>query len=372
MRFRLWATRYSVAFSLCLNLGVILFSDGQVGGKELIFSKTRGAVAFVGTLCLLAMPITPNAGGSSAIAATPHASTVSFLSNSFVGGKAIETANSSGNAIGATDFELSLEAMLQLKAGGRTFIQQLPAIRHLLSTRTQAFGTLSRGYLFNQDLSKSLKLSATGKFLFVSEAINVPNNSIRFEAFRKLATEINSKTGEIMAARRNAIDYSWVSMGLNSFQEFTLANRVVQHLLLLQNADGGFSEVDGGASSAHATGLALQAINFRQTFGTAVEDKKRVDAERKAVSYLLRTDIDESHWSAEGQPSVVATANAVMGLKSYGAFATTISRSTNWLKKQVHPKGGVIDISASPEPSISTTALSFAGMLGKSYLELLP
>lgn len=361
-----------MAFSLCPSLVVILFSDGLLGGKELIFSKTRGAVAFVGTLCLLVTGIIPNTGGSSAFAATPHANTVSFLSNSFIGGKAIETAINSSSPVGATDFEMSLEAMLQLKAGGRTFIQQLPAIRHLLSTRTQAFGTLSRGYLFTQDLSKSLKLSAAGKFLFVSEAINVSNNSIRFEAFRKLAPEINSKTGEISAAKLNAIDYSWVSMGLNSFQEFTLANRVVQHLLLLQNADGGFSEVNGGASSAHATGLALQAINFRQTFGTAVEDKKRVDAERKAVSYLLRTDIDESHWSAEGQPSVVATANAVMGLKAYGASSTTISRSTDWLKKQVHPKGGLINIPASPDPSISVTALSFAGMLGKSYLELLP
>ena len=60
-----------------------------------------------------------------------------------------------GPVAGTPDFSLTLEAMMQLKAGGRELIKQLPAVRHMLSTRTQPFGTLSRGYLFNQDEAKS-------------------------------------------------------------------------------------------------------------------------------------------------------------------------------------------------------------------------
>ncbi|CAB4636773.1 unannotated protein [freshwater metagenome] len=306
-------------------------------------------------------------GSQPAQAAVAHPSTVSFLAKSMVEGKVLD-----GPVAGTPDFSLTLEAMMQLKAGGRELVRQLPAVRHMLSTRTQPFGTLSRGYLFNQDEAKSLKPGLAGKFLFTSEVLDVPNNAIRFEAFRRLAASINSRTGEISGATAGSVDYAWVAMGLNSYQEFTLANRVVQFMLTLQNTDGGFGETDPLVSTPTATGLALQAINYRQTFGNDQEDAARSAAEKKSVSFLLATDLEENHWGFLGEPSVTATAYAVMGLKAFGARKTTLARYTNWLKAQLSPKGGFVTSASNGEGDKFATAQSYVPLIGKSYLDLLP
>ncbi len=300
----------------------------------------------------------------SAYAADNYSSTVSFLAKSFVNRKALE-----GATAGTMEYGFTLDAMLQLKAGGKSLAQQLPAVNFMLGTRSQPLGSASNGYLFNKDATLSLNVGRAGKFLFTSEAINVPNNSIRFDVFKKLAARINSRTGEISGVASGAIDYAWVALGLNSYEEHTLANKVIQKMLTLQNTDGGFGEVDALVSTPDATGLALQAINLRQDFGTDAQDKKRAKAEKKAVAYLVSTSVKKNHWDAYGEASVNSTAYAAMGLKAAGK---KISAYSAWLKLQLAPKGGFLTSWSNGAGDKFATAQAIVPLLGKSYLDLLP
>jgi hypothetical protein len=299
-----------------------------------------------------------------ASAAENYSSTVSFLSKSFLNGKALE-----GSPAGTMEYGFTLDAMLQLKAGGKSLVQQLPAINYMLGTRSQPLGNASNGYLFNKDDTLSLNVGRVGKFLFASEALEVPNNSIRFDVFKKLAARINGQTGEISNVASGAIDYAWVALGLNAYEEHTLANKVVHKMLTLQNTDGGFGEVDPLASTPDSTGLALQAINLRQDFGTDAQDKKRALAEKKAIAYLVSTSVDKNHWNAYGEASVNSTAYAAMGLKAAGKKITLYS---DWLKLQLAPKGGFLTSWSNGVGDKFATAQALVPLLGKSYLDLLP
>lgn len=301
---------------------------------------------------------------TSATAAENYSTTVNFLAKSFLNGKGLE-----GSTAGTVEYGFTLDAMMQLKAGGRSLVQQLPAVNFMLATRSQPLGNASNGYLYNKDATLSLNVGRAGKFLFTSEVVHVPNNSIRYDVFKKLAARINSQTGEISGVTSGAIDYAWVALGLNSYQEHTLANKVVQRMLKLQNTDGGFGEVDPAVSTPDSTGLALQAINLRQDFGTDAQDKKRADAEKKAVAYLLATAVDKNHWNAYGEASVNSTAYAAMGLKAAGKKITTYS---TWLKSQLAPKGGFLTSWSAGVGDKFATAQAIAPLLGKSYLDLLP
>lgn len=305
-----------------------------------------------------------NLGMGGATAAENYSSTVSFLAKSFLNGKALE-----GSPAGTMEYGFTLDAMLQLKAGGKSLAQQLPAVNYMLGTRSQPLGNASNGYLFNKDSTLSLNVGRAGKFLFTSEAIDVPNNSIRFDVFKKLAARINSRTGEISGVASGAIDYAWVALGLNSYEEHTLANKVIQKMLTLQNTDGGFGEVDPLVSTPDATGLALQAINLRQDFGTDAQDKKRADAEKKAVAYLISTSVEKNHWDAYGEASVNSTAYAAMGLRAAGK---KISAYSAWLKLQLAPKGGFLTSWSNGAGDKFATAQAIVPLLGKSYLDLLP
>ncbi|MEY4493935.1 MAG: hypothetical protein RL570_50 [Actinomycetota bacterium] len=300
----------------------------------------------------------------SATAAENYSTTVNFLAKSFLNGKGLE-----GSTPGTVEYGFTLDAMMQLKAGGRTLVQQLPAVNYMLATRSQPLGTASNGYLYNKDATLSLNVGRAGKFLFTSEVVHVPNNSIRYDVFKKLAARINSQTGEISGVTSGAIDYAWVALGLNSYQEHTLANKVVQRMLTLQNTDGGFGEVDPKVSTPDSTGLALQAINLRQDFGTDAQDKKRAEAEKKAVAYLIATAVDKNHWNAYGEASVNSTAYAAMGLKAAGKKIATYSI---WLKSQLAPKGGFLTSWSAGVGDKFATAQAIAPLLGKSYLDLLP
>lgn len=325
-------------------------------------SGLRKIAAIFSITCLVGLTT-----GTPASAANPYASTVSFLSNAMVKGKALD-----GYPTGTPEYGFTLEAMLQLKAGGKTFVQQLPAITYMLSTKTQPLGSSSKGYLFNRDTAKTLKVGRAGKFLFTSEAINVPNNAIRYEVFKKLSARINSKTGEISGTEAGVIDYAWVALGLNSYQEYTLANRVVQKMLTLQNTDGGFGEADLLTSTPDATGLALQAINYRETFGSDSEDNKRLASEKKAAAYLLATDVEDSYWSAYGGPSVNSTAYALMGLKAAGKKSSTLAKHVGWLKSKLAPTGGFITDWSNGSGDVFATSQAYVPLIGKSYLDLLP
>lgn len=325
-------------------------------------SGLRKIAAIFSITSLLSLAI-----GAPASAANPYGSTVTFLSNAMVKGKALD-----GYPAGTPEYGFTLEAMMQLKAGGKTFVQQLPAITYMLSTKTQPLGSSSKGYLFNKDTTKSLKVGRAGKFLFTSEAINVPNNAIRFEVFKKLSARINNKTGEISGTEAGVIDYAWVALGLNSYQEYTLANRVVQKMLTLQNADGGFGEADLVTSTPDATGLALQAINYRETFGSDSEDNKRLASEKKATAYLLATDVEDSYWSAYGGPSVNSTAYALMGLKAAGKKSSSLAKHVAWLKSKLASTGGFITDWSNGSGDVFATSQAYVPLIGKSYLDLLP
>jgi hypothetical protein len=326
--------------------------------SQLSVSLRKTAAVLCSAILLATASLTP------AKAAENYSTTVSFLAKSFVGGKAIE-----GATAGSMEFGFTLDAMMQLKAGGRTLVQQLPAVNFMLATRSQPLGTSSSGYLFNKDAELSLNVGRAGKFLFTSEVIHVPNNSIRFDVFKRLAARINSKTGEISGVTAGVIDYAWVALGLNSYQEYTLANKVIQKMLTLQNADGGFGEADPAVSTPDSTGLALQAINFRQDFGTDAQDRKRAESEKKAIAYLISTSIDKKYWNAYGEPSVNSTAYAAMGLKAAGRKITAYSA---WLKTQLAPKGGFLTSWSEGKGDKFATAQAIAPLLGKSYLDLLP
>jgi hypothetical protein len=166
-----------------------------------------------------------------------------------------------------------------------------------------------------------------------------------------------------------AIDYAWVALGLNSYEEYTLANKVIQKMLTMQNADGGFGEVDPLISTADATGLALQAINLRQDFGTDAQDKKRAAAEKKAVAYLLATDVDGNHWFGYGEASVNSTAYAAMGLKAAGR---KITKYSTWLGTKLALKGGFTTSWSKGLGDKFATAQAYVPLVGKSYLDLLP
>lgn len=300
----------------------------------------------------------------SAQADETYPSTVNFLAKSFASGKALE-----GATAGTYEYGFTLDAMMQLKAGGKSLVQQLPAVNFMLATRPQPVGTASSGYLFYKDAQKTINVGRAGKFLFTSQVINVPNNAIRYDIFKKLAARINSSTGEITGVASGAIDYAWVALGLNSYEEFTLANKVVQKMLTMQNVDGGFGEVDQLVSTADATGLALQAINLRQDFGTDAQDKKRADAEKRAVAYLRATAVDGNHWFGYGEASVNSTAYAAMGLKAAGKKITKYSA---WLKTKIAPKGGFVTSWSKGQGDKFATAQAYVPLVGKSYLDLLP
>ena len=320
---------------------------------------------FLKAVAITALTVTLSAGAASAAPAKDnYASTVSFLAKSFLNGKALE-----GSPAGTYEYGFTLDAMLQLKAGGKTLVQQLPAVNFMLGTRSQPLGNATNGYLFNKDATFSLNVGRAGKFLFTSEALDVPNNSIRYDIFKKLAARINSRTGEISGVASGAIDYAWVALGLNSYEEHTLANKVIQKMLTLQNTDGGFGEVEPLTSTPDATGLALQAINLRQDFGTDTQDKKRADAEKKAVTYLTSTAVEKNHWDAYGEASVNSTAYAAMGLKATGK---KIAAYSAWLKMQLAPKGGFLTSWSNGAGDKFATAQSIAPLVGKSYLDLLP
>jgi hypothetical protein len=340
-----------------------LFSARKAHMFKLLAARERWQKFLLGATAAIST-FTVSAAILPAAAADNYSSTVSFLSKSFLNGKALE-----GTSAGTFEYGFTLDAMMQLKAGGKTLAQQLPAVNFMLGTRSQPLGTASNGYLFNKDADLTLNVGRAGKFLFTSEVVNVPNNSIRNDVFKKLSARINSQTGEISGTASGAIDYAWVALGLNSYQEFTLANKVVQKMLTLQNTDGGFGEVDPLISTPDSTGLALQAINLKQDFGADAQDKKRSDAEKKAIAYLVSTSVEKNHWDAYGEASINSTAYAAMGLKAAGK---KIAAYSLWLKSQLAPKGGFMTSWSDGAGDKFATAQAITPLLGKSYLDLLP
>ena len=315
--------------------------------------RKLAAITAITTLAL-SVPLAAQA------AETKYPQTVSFLASAFgADGKKVDL-------YGKTEWGVTLESMIQLKAGGRTITKQLPAIKNVLSSSLNAIGNKAApGFLTNAD--GTLKVGRAGLFLFASEALDVPNNTVRSMVFKKLKALIDSTTGEITTVASGSIDYAWASLGLNTYDEKSLANKVVLQLIKQQHADGGFGS-GGAESSADATGLALQAISLYKTFGSNAQDALRVTATKKAVAHLRATDVANNHWDAYGEASINSTAYAAMGLKAAGG---KIGAYSEWLKSQLAPTGGFLTSWSAGLGDVYSTAQGYVPLIGLNYLDLI-
>lgn len=327
--------------------------------RKVSMYETKSGLRALAAITLLAISATFSAAGP-ATAADEYSSSVTFLSKAF---------GSSKQTVVLYDAQqdgVTLEAMLQLAAAGKTIEKQLPAVKYMLLDPAQPLGTKSSGYLFNPD--KSIKVGLAGKFLFTSEALGVANNSVRYKLFKKLNAKINADTGEIASVTSGAIDYAWVAMGLHSYQEYTLTNKVISKLIKLQNADGGFSSWDPTVSDIDATGLVLQALNLSPVRAASKAVSNRAAAEKAGIAFLKKHDsTDGSNWAADGSPSVNSTAYAAMGLKAAGK---NIDKYVAWLKTQLVTKGGFKSAYSEGAADVFATSQALSLLYGKTYLDI--
>ncbi|WP_296629886.1 hypothetical protein [Rhodoluna sp.] len=315
--------------------------------------RKLAAITAITTLAL-SIPLAAQA------AETKFPETVTFLAGAFgTDGKKVDL-------YGKTEWGVTLESMIQLKAGGRSLTKQLPAVQNVLASSLNAIGNKAApGFLTNAD--GTLKVGRAGLFLFASEALDVPNNAVRAMVFKKLKAVTNATTGEITGVAAGSIDYAWASLGLNSYDEKSLANKVVLQMLKQQHADGGFGS-GGTDSSADATGLALQAISLYKTFGSKDQDALRLAATKTAVAYLRSTDVANNHWDAYGEASINSTAYAAMGLKAAGAKITAYSA---WLQSKLAPTGGFKTSWSAGLGDVYSTSQGYVPLIGLSYLDLI-
>ena len=306
---------------------------------------------------------------SAAVAADAYPAATNFLSSKFVAGKYID-----GFSAGKADYGFTLEAMLQLRAAGKTVAQQRIAINHVLNDLTVSVNR-GGGYLF--DASKKFKPGLAGKFLFTGAALRVANGPTKNAVLALLRKAINTD-GTISGSDGNTYDYAWVMLGLKAQQtskDTALANRVALKLSSMARPDGGFGfdrNADTATSSADSTGIALQALVAGKADGSATERAAKLKAIRLASSYLTKTDIGDDHWDAFGDIDVNGTAYAAMGLKAAGISKLQIDKYSGWLKARLAVDGkGFVTPWSNGLGDTFATAQSYVPLVGLSYLDLL-
>ena len=294
-------------------------------------------------------------------ASSEYASTVKFLADKFVSGKALD-----GFTPGAPDYGFTLEAMLQRKAGGQKLTDQITAVKATLADTTVLAKSIVTKYAYGTD--KLIKPGLAGKFLFTSAAIGVPNAPLRNAVVSDLK---KAMTTEGAIASGNSFDYAWVILGLATNHQEKLANLAALKLTKLERPDGGFGLDQTGdtlASSADATGIAMQALALAKKSGS----KSQAAAEQKvlvaAAKYLRTTQVSADHWESFGDVDVNGTAYAAMGLKAAGASVTSIQA---WLKSRVASTGGLTTPWSNGQGDVFATAQGVTALLGLSYLNLI-
>lgn len=306
---------------------------------------------------------------SAAIAADAYPATTEFLSSKFVAGKAID-----GFSAGKADYGFTLEAMLQLRAAGKTVAQQRVAINHVLNDLTVSVNR-GGGYLF--DAAKKFKPGLAGKFLFTGAALRVANGPTKNNVLALLRKAITAD-GSVTGSDGNTYDYAWVILGLkaqNNAKDNALANRVALKLSTMARPDGGFGfdrNADTSTSSADSTGIALQALVSSKFDGSAAERATKLRAIRLASSYLSKSDIEDNHWVAFGDIDVNGTAYAAMGLKAAGVNKAQIGKYSTWLKSKLSADGkGFVTPWSGGNGDVFATAQAYVPLIGLSYLDLL-
>jgi hypothetical protein len=322
-------------------------------------TELRAIAAALLTALVVATPL-----NAAQAAPETYPSTIKFLSEKFVNGKALD-----GFTPGIPDFGFTLEAMLQLKAGGKKLTDQLTAVKAVLADTTVPSKSIINTYVYGTD--KKIRPGLAGKFLFTSAALGVPNAPLRNAVVADLKKVISSN-GTITSSFGNSFDYSWVVLGLATNNQSKLANTVATQLTKLERPDGGFGMDQTGdtlASSADATGIALQALSLAKKSAT----KSQLAVEQKAIvtgaAYLRTTQKSGDHWDAWGDVDVNGTAYAAMGLKAAGANITAVQ---TWLKSRVAPTGGLLTSWSNGSGDVFATAQGYVPLLGLSYLNLIP
>lgn len=322
-------------------------------------TELRAVAAALLTAIFIATPL----HGARAATET-YPSTIKFLSDKFVNGRALD-----GFTAGTPDYGFTLEAMLQRKAAGQKLTDQLTAVKFTLADSTVLSKSIVATYAYNAE--KQIKPGLAGKFLFTSAALGVPNAPLRNAVVADLKRSI-STNGTIAAANGNSFDYSWAILGLASNGQTKLANAVAVKFASLIRPDGGFGMDQTGdtlASSADATGIALQAFALAKRSGTKGQQATELRAILAGSAYLRTTQKSGDHWESWGDIDVNGTAYAAMGLKAAGA---NISAIQNWLKSRVSVTGGLVTPWSNGSGDVFATAQGYVSLIGLSYLNLLP
>jgi hypothetical protein len=324
-------------------------------------SKTELRVIAVALLAAIAIasPIQPAEAANET-----YPSTIKFLSDKFVDGKALD-----GFTPGKPDYGFTLEAMLQRKAAGQKITDQFIAIKATLADSTVLAKSVVNSYIYTPD--KKLKPGLAGKFLFTSAVLALPNAPLRNSVIAELK-KIIAPNGSLSGVFGNTFDYAWTALGLAANGQPKLANSVAVAMVSLQRPDGGFGTDQTGdtmTSASDATGIALQAFALSRKSAT----KSQIAIEQKALlaaaAYLRTTQVAGNHWESWGDTDVNGTAYAAMGLKAAGA---NISAIQDWLKSQLAPSGGLKTPWSNGLGDVFATAQGYAPLVGLSYLNLLP
>ena len=322
-------------------------------------TELRVIAAALSAALIIATPLQ-----SAQAAAETYPSTIKFLSDKFVGGKALD-----GFTPGIADYGFTLEAMLQRKAGGQKLTDQLVAVKANLADSTVLAKSVISNYAYNPQ--KQIKPGMAGKFLFTSAALGVPNAPLRNAVVADLKQAI-SANGSIDSVAGNSFDYAWVILGLASNNQPKLANQVAVKLAALERPDGGFGMDQTGdtlKSSADATGIALQALALSKKTASKTQLAIQQKAILAACAYLRATQVSGDHWEAWGDVDVNGTAYAAMGLKAAGANITLIQA---WLKSRISPTGGLVTPWSNGLGDVFATAQGYVPLVGQSYLNLIP
>ena len=323
-------------------------------------TELRLIAAALSAALIIAAPL------QSANAATEtYPSTIKFLSDKFVGGKALD-----GFTPGTPDYGFTLEAMLQRKAAGQKLSDKLfiPTKAVLADNLTLAKSIVG-SYAYGPD--KSVKAGVAGKFLFTSIVIGAPNAPLRNAVVADLKKAI-AANGSITTSFGNTFDYAWAVLGLATNNQSKLANSVATYLITMQRPDGGFGMDQTGdtlKSSADATGIALQALALAKKSANKTQLATEQKALLAAAAYLRTTQVNGDHWEAWGDIDVNGTAYAAMGLKASGSG---ISKISAWLKTKLAPTGGLVTPWSNGSGDAFATAQAVAPLIGLSYLDLLP
>jgi hypothetical protein len=320
--------------------------------------KARVAIA-ASALLALALGLMPPVGKAEAADNSP--ATLAFIDKAFTGNEIV--------LYGSPEYGVSLEALLARKAGGYRLTQQLADVKHLLADRAVVSYNKS-GYLHTKD--GQLRTGRAGLFLFTSVALGVANRPLQLVVFNQLKAAI-AADGSVPLANGNGVEYAWVVLGLQAFNQTVLAAKVLAFAESKSNADGGFAGWSS-ASSTDATGLMLQAEATLKSVGGARIVAARKSKVAKAVAFLTNSAVDKNHWlsdNGDGTSSidVNGTAYAAMGLQAAGAPLIGVR---GWLKAQLAADGGIRSAWSGTTGDVFATAQGYAPLIGKTYLQLLP